>query len=139
MNLIKFNNQPRFTNLFDHVLFNDILTNDYQANHCRKPATNIIENEDSFELSLAVPGLEKDDIKIDLEDNLLTISAEKEEKTENVNFSRKEFAYHSFSRAFTLPKTVEVDKITADYKNGILNIIIPKIEEAKLKKAIQIS
>lgn len=139
MNLIKFNNQPRFTNLFDHVLFNDALANDYHANYCRKPATNIIENENNFELSLAVPGLEKDDIKIDLEDNLLTISAEKEVKTENVNFSRKEFAYHSFSRSFTLPKTVEVDKIKADYKNGILNIIIPKIEEAKLKKAIQIS
>ena len=139
MNLIKFNNQPRFTNLLDHVLFNDVLTNDYHANYCRKPATNIIENEESFELSLAVPGLEKDDIKIDLEDNLLTISAEKEEKTENVNFSRKEFGYQSFSRAFTLPKTVEADKIKADYKNGILNIIIPKMEEAKLKKAIQIS
>ena len=139
MNLIKFNNQPRFTSLFDHVLFNDVLADDYQVNYCRKPATNIIENEDNFELSLAVPGLEKDDIKIDLEDNLLTISAEKEVKTENVNFSRKEFAYNSFSRAFTLPKTVEADKIKADYKNGILNINIPKIEEAKLKKAIQIS
>lgn len=138
MNLIRFNNSnENYLNLFDHLM-ND---NNYKNNHsaCAKPATNIIENENSFELSLAVPGVEKKDIKIDLEDNLLTISSEKEEEKENVNFSRKEFGYHSFSRSFTLPKTVEVENIKADYKNGLLNITIPKIEEAKLKKAIKIS
>lgn len=137
MNLIRFNNQPAFSDLFDHVFFNNV---DHNYKHaCRKPATNIVENEDHFELSLAVPGIEKDDIKIDLEDNMLTISSEKEVKNEDVNYSRKEFAYHSFSRSFTLPKTVNVEKIKADYKNGILLVTLPKIEEAKLKKAIKIS
>ncbi len=137
MNLIRFNNNANYLNLFDQIM-ND---NFHKSNHttCTKPATNIIENEDSFELSLAVPGIEKKDIKIDLEDNLLTISSEKEVEKENVNFSRKEFGYHSFSRSFTLPKTVEVENIKADYKNGLLNITIPKMEETKLKKAIKIS
>lgn len=139
MNLVRWNNQPRFTNFFDQALLNDVLFNDNQASACRKPATNIVENENSFEVILAVPGLEKEDLKIDLEDNLLTISAEKEVKNDELNYSRKEFQYHSFKRSFSLPKTVEVEKIKADYKSGLLNITIPKIAEAKLKKAIKIS
>ncbi len=137
MNLIRLNNNANYLNLFDHIM-NDNMQKNHNA-ACRKPATNIIDNEDNFELSLAVPGFEKEDIKIDLEDNLLTISSEKEVENENVNFSRKEFAYNSFSRSFTLPKTVEAEKIKADYKNGLLNVTIPKIEETKLKKAIKIS
>jgi len=138
MNLIRFNNRnENYLNLFDHIMNDNFYKSHNSA--CTKPATNIIENENNFELSLAVPGLEKDDIKIDLEDNLLTISAEKEAEKENVNFSRKEFAYQSFSRSFTLPKTVEIENIKADYKNGLLNITIPKMEETKLKKAIKIS
>lgn len=139
MNLVRWNMQPRFTNFLDSAFLNDVLTNEHQSNNCRKPATNIIENEDNFELSLAVPGLEKDDIKINLEDNLLTISAEKEVENEEVNYSRKEFAYDTFSRSFKLPKTVEVEKIKADFKNGVLSIKLPKIAEAKLKTAIKIS
>ena len=137
MNLIRFNNNANYLNLFDQIMNDNISKSKYST--CTKPATNIIENEDSFELSLAVPGVEKKDIKIDLEDNLLTISSEKEVEKENVNFSRREFGYHSFSRSFTLPKTVELENIKADYKNGLLNINIPKMEETKLKKAIKIS
>ncbi len=138
MNLVKWNNQPRFTNFFDQAFLNDVFADNYESDQCRKPATNIIENEDSFELSIAIPGVAKEDIKIDLEDNMLTISSEKEVKNE-LNYSRKEFAYNAFSRSFKLPKTVEFDKIKADHKNGVLNIVIPKIEEAKLKKVIKIS
>ncbi len=138
MNLIRFNNRnENYLNLFDHIMNDNFYKNHNSSGS--KPAANIIENENNFELSLAVPGFEKDDIKIDLEDNLLTISSEKEVEKENVNFSRKEFGYHSFSRSFTLPKTVEVENIKADYKNGLLNISIPKMEETKLKKAIKIS
>lgn len=137
MNLIRFNNSANYLNLFDQIMNDNYQRNNNHA--CWKPAANIIENENSFKLSLAVPGLDKDDIKIDLEDNLLTISSEKEVEKENVNFSRKEFGYHSFSRSFTLPKTVKIDSIEADYKNGLLNITIPKMEESKLRKAIKIS
>ncbi len=139
MNLVRWNNQPRFTNVFDHPLFNDELFNDNQAAKYRKPAANIIENENNFELVLAVPGFSKEEIKIDLEDNLLTISSEKEVEDKEINFSRREFAYGAFSRSFKLPKTVEAEKIKAEFKDGILNINIPKIEEAKLKKVIKIS
>ncbi len=139
MNLVRWNNQPRFTNFFDHVLFNDELRNDEYNSYCRKPAANIVENENNFELSLAVPGFEKEDIKINLEDNVLTVSSEKEVKDDEVNFSRREFAYGAFSRSFKLPKTVDAENIKAEHKNGVLNIIIPKIAEAKLKKAIKIS
>ncbi len=137
MNLIRFNHQPAFSDLFDQVFFNNFDNDSKVA--CRKPATNIVENENNFELSLAVPGLGKEDIKIDLEDNLLTISSEKEDEKEDVNYSRREFTYQNFSRSFTLPKTVDTEKIKADYKNGILFVTLPKIEEAKLKKAIKIS
>ncbi|MCP4551277.1 MAG: Hsp20/alpha crystallin family protein [Bacteroidetes bacterium] len=139
MNLVRWNNQPRVTNFFDNAFLNEMLTNEYQSTNCRKPATNIVENEDNFELNLAVPGLEKEDIKIDLEDNLLTISAEKEAENKEVNYSRKEFTYNAFSRSFKLPKTVETEKIKADYINGVLNIKLPKMAEAKFKKAIKIS
>jgi HSP20 family protein len=139
MNLVRFNNQPRFTNYLDNALFNDHFSNENHGKSCNKPAANILENEDNFELILSVPGFEKEDIKIDLEDNVLTVSSEKEVDEKDMNFSRKEFAYNAFSRSFRLPKTAEVEKIKADHKNGILNIVIPKIEETKLKKAIKIS
>ena len=139
MNLVRWNNQPRFTNIFENALFSDAFANEYQTNYSRNPATNIIENENNFELVLAVPGFTKEDLKIDLEDNLLTISSEKEVDDKEINFSRKEFTYGAFSRSFKLPKTVEAEKIKADYQNGVLNITIPKIEESKLKKAIKIS
>ena len=139
MNLVRWNNQPRFTNYLDHAFLNDVFFNDYRGSNCSKPAANIVENESHFELTLAVPGFEKNDIKINLEENVLTVSSEKEVENKDVNFSRKEFAYNAFSRSFKLPKTVEFEKIKADHKNGVLRIEIPKIEEAKLKKAIKIS
>ncbi len=139
MNLVRWNNQPRFTNYLDNALFNDLFQNESYGKSCNKPAANIVENEDNFELILSVPGFEKEDIKIDLEDNVLTVSSEKEVDEKDVNFSRREFAYNAFSRSFRLSKTVDLEKIKADHKNGILNIVIPKIEEAKLKKAIKIS
>lgn len=138
MNLIKWNNRSVFSDLFDHVFNN--FDDDYKPVFC-KPATNIVEYDNNYELNLAIPGLEKEDIKINLEDNVLTVSSEKENKNEEekVNYSRMEYAYHNFSRSFTIPKTVNAEKINADYKNGVLNIILPKIEEAKLKKIIKIS
>lgn len=101
------------------------------------PATNIIENEDNFEVALAVPGMKKKDFNIDLNNNLLTISAEvkdeNEEKSEDGKYTRREFNYSSFRRSFTLPDTVEANKIVATYNDGVLGITIPKKEEAKPK------
>ncbi|HLX65765.1 MAG TPA: Hsp20/alpha crystallin family protein [Puia sp.] len=97
------------------------------------PAVNIVEKQDHYEISLAAPGMKKDDFNIDVEGNLLTISAEKEEKREDKDdrHTRQEFNYTSFSRAFTMPDGVVRDKIDASYENGLLRLMLPKTEEAK--------
>jgi HSP20 family protein len=97
------------------------------------PSVNIVENKDNYEVSLAAPGMKKDDFKIDLDANTLTISAEKEEKKEEnaERYTRKEFNYASFSRSFSLPDWVNKDKIDASYENGLLKLVLPKTEEAK--------
>lgn len=97
------------------------------------PAVNVKENINDYVVSLAAPGLTKEDFKIDLEGNMLTISCEKEEKEEEKNekFTRKEYDYYSFSRSFTLPEDVRPDAIDARYENGVLNITLPRLEETK--------
>jgi len=85
--------------------------------------------------------MKKSDFKVNLEENVLTVSAEIEENEENevLNYKRKEFSVASFSRTFTVPKNVNADDIKADYKNGILTVKLPKKEEVKLTKEIKIS
>lgn len=107
------------------------------------PAVNIMENENNFEIELAAPGLKKEDFQIKLEKNVLTISSKKEiEKNENgPNFMRKEFEYSSFCRSFTIPESVDSEKIKATHDNGILKLELPKFDKAKVKpfKEIAIS
>merc|ERR1712065_115486 len=123
MNLVRWNNQPRFSAyLISYLMIQTIiqhlkalqLANQQQIS--RKP--------EGFELDLAIPGLNKDDVKINLEKNVLTISAES--STDNSNYSRREFGYNSFSRSFSLPKSINVEKIVAKHENGILSISLPK-------------
>ena len=101
------------------------------------PAVNIKETNESFEVEMAAPGMEKKDFKIELEGNMLSISSEMQERYENQedeNYSRKEFSYRSFFRTFHLPKeVVDSDKIKAKYENGLLKLTIPKKDEAKQK------
>jgi HSP20 family protein len=97
------------------------------------PAVNITEHKDEYLVSLAVPGMKKDDFKIDLDGNMLTISSEKEENKEEKDkkFTRKEYNYSSFSRSFTLPEEINKEKIEAKYEDGVLKIALPRKEEAK--------
>lgn len=98
------------------------------------PAVNITENVSEFIIAVAAPGMKKDDFKIDVDGNLLTVSAEMEEtkeEKEEQRFTRKEYNYSSFSRSFTLPDEVNKEKIEATYENGVLNLMLPKKEEAK--------
>lgn len=97
------------------------------------PAVNVKEDKDSYTVSLAAPGLLKEDFKVDMEGNMLTISCEKEAQDEEreEKFTRKEYDYFSFSRTFTLPEDVKQDSIDARYENGVLNIRLPRLEEAK--------
>jgi HSP20 family protein len=97
------------------------------------PAVNITEQKDNYQVSLAVPGMKKDDFKIDVDGNMLTISSEKEETKEEKDkkFTRKEYNYSSFSRSFTLPEEINKDNIEAKYEDGVLKIVLPRKEEAK--------
>ena len=135
MNLIRFNPHPVFNNMFSD-LFEDFDKNFMFRNDEFKglvPSVNIRENDDNFALELAAPGMKKEDFSIKLNNNVLTISAENkvenEEKTEK--FTRREFAYGTFSRSFSLPKSIDLEKIKADYNNGILALTLPKREESK--------
>jgi HSP20 family protein len=93
------------------------------------PPVNIMENEDGYMLSLAVPGMKKEDLKISLEGSMLCINSQKEEIEER--FTRKEFNFYSFSRSFTLPEDVKPEYIEAKYEDGLLRIVLPRKEEVK--------
>ncbi len=106
------------------------------------PAVNILETNEMYKIELAAPGLTKSDFKINLDGKNLIIAAEKnqENKTENSNYALREFSYSNFKRSFNLPDLVNFDEITAEYRDGILHLTIPKREEAKLKtREIKIS
>jgi HSP20 family protein len=97
------------------------------------PSVNIVENPTDFKVSLAVPGMVKEDFKIDVEDDMITISAQKEENKEEKDekFTRREYNFSSFSRSFTMPENVKQDAIEATYVDGVLQLVLPKKEEAK--------
>lgn len=97
------------------------------------PAVNITETKDEFNVSLAVPGMKREDFNIDVDGNMITISSEKEETKEEKEskYTRKEYNYSSFSRSFTLPDEVNREKIDARYVDGVLKVSLPKKEEAK--------
>jgi HSP20 family protein len=106
------------------------------------PAVNIRENEKDYELELAVPGMKKDDFNVEVDNNIMTISAEVNTETDvsEENYTRREFSFTSFKRSFTLPETINEDKIKASYVDGILKFTLPKKEEAlpKPKRMIAI-
>ena len=97
------------------------------------PAVNITENKDDYKVTVAAPGLKKDDFTIDVEGNQLIISSEKEENREDkdARYTRREYNYTSFNRSFSLPEVVNQGKIEASYENGVLTVILPKKDEAK--------
>jgi HSP20 family protein len=103
------------------------------------PAIDVIDKEDSYVLKAELPGVKKEDVKVDVHDSTLTIKGEKkaEEKVEKENYLRIERSYGAFSRSFTLPENADAAKIKASYNDGVLELVIPKKEEAK-PKTIQI-
>lgn len=97
------------------------------------PAVNITEQPEAYKVSMAVPGMKKDDFRIDVDGNILTISCEKEGNKEEKNekYTRKEYNYSSFSRSFTLPEEVSQEKIEARYEDGVLKLVLPRMDMAK--------
>ncbi len=100
------------------------------------PAVDIAEQENEYVVKMELPGVNKEDVKISLESNILTIKGEKKQEKEekNRNVHRLERSYGSFQRSFTLPTTVKSDKIEATFKDGVLSISLPKAEEARPKQ-----
>jgi HSP20 family protein len=136
MTLVNFNNKtrntaPYFNNVFDS-LFSDALNKNHGIN--KVPNVNIYENEAEYKIELAAPGLNKEDFKIDLKKDNLSVWAEQKaaEGAVKKDYTRKEFEYTSFARSFVLPDGIDADKISAEYTNGILYITIGKKDEAKL-------
>lgn len=110
------------------------------------PAVNIYENLANFAIELAVPGLKKENIAIEIEKDVLKVSSQvssevtKTNEEDGINFTRKEFNYSSFERSFTMPETVDINAIKANYEDGVLKIELPKKEEAKeIKRMVEIS
>jgi len=123
-------------NIFDVDLFPLVSTGNNSM-----PAVNIREDDEFFTIDLAVPGIDKKDLKIDINEDVLTISSEsKNEKEENKDgYKRKEFSYSSFSRSFYIPENVNKEKIEANYKDGVLTVALPKQEEEKNKISRQVT
>jgi HSP20 family protein len=129
-----------FNNLVDSF-FNDSVSRSGGFAYSFVPKVDIIENESDFQIHVSVPGLNKEDIKIDLKDKVLTVSGERklEKETKENNFRSIETQYGTFSRAFTLPENVNADKINARYNNGILELVVPKEVNKPVKTTIPVA
>lgn len=147
--LIKSNGSlfPTIPSLFDDFFTRDWLDSslaNWRVSGATLPAVNVMETNDDFRIEVAAPGMKRSDFKVELDNNVLTISSQREdkneEKDENGNYTRREFSYQSFQRSFSLPENkVLGDKIAARYVDGILHVTVPKSEEAKVKPAKQIA
>lgn len=129
---------PSRTRNLDKV-FNDILEFPvfrWENNQTLAPRVNIKEDDEQISMIFEVPGMEKDEIKINVKEGVLTLSGERKVELEDKKngFVRAEFQSGSFKRSFTLPDTVNTEKIQADYKNGLLTVVLPKLEEVKPKE-----
>jgi len=140
MTLIRANNRfypSVFNQLFNRELV-DWSNAGFSSDDSTLPAVNILEDDNSIQIEVAAPGMKKEDFKIDLENNRLTVSAEvsTENSESGERYSRKEFSYRSFRRLFNIPvETIDGDQIQATYKDGILLVSLPKREELKPKPA----
>lgn len=147
MNLVRFYS-PRYDvskNLVDE-LYNSFLKNDVHENYSQKwsnqPATNVFETETNFKIEMLLPGFNKEDLQMNYHKNLLTIKVEKEQKEEKAQeeykYSHREFGTFNFEKQFKVPNSVNVESIDAKFQNGILNILLPKKEEALEKSPVEI-
>ncbi len=143
MTIIRWHNRPMLSHFLDNINQREFNTG-FEKNCGCIPATNILEDGNSFEIQLAAPGLNKKDLKLEMEKDVLSVSFEKKEEKESpqeIKFLRREFEMEGFTRSFTLPETADTEKIKARYENGILYITIPKLnpEKARLSKSIAVN
>jgi len=135
---------PTFPSFIDNFFSRDLMdwnNSNFSSTNSTIPAVNILENEESFVIEVAAPGMTKENFTVNLDGDHLLISSEfKKETNENeTNYSRREFSYQSFQRSFTIPEgTVDGEKIMAKYTDGILKVTLPKREEFKPRPAKRI-
>lgn len=147
MSLVKRNGKflGNFPDLFNEFFNREFLNwgeSNFSNTGTTLPAVNIKERAEDFEVEMAAPGMKKEDFKVELNGNLVTISSESQQEDEKVDekFTRREFSYQSFQRSFTLPKdVVDAENINARYENGVLRLLIPKKAEARQKPPRMIS
>jgi HSP20 family protein len=147
MTLVKFKNAGSFPAISRGLNFPSFFNDAFDRlwsdeNVSWMPSVNVMERNNDYKIDLAVPGMEKKDFKIEVDENVLTISGERKEELneENEKHTRREFHYGSFRRSFTLPESANVENISASYNNGILTILVAKREGAKqVKKEISIA
>lgn len=135
MTLVKF--KKTAPNDFMNTFFNDVFHNEFPTFNRTfgrsVPSVNVVETDQNFSLEFAAPGFTKENIKVKVEGDVLTVSGEvktEEEKTER-NYKRREFLQSAFSRSFTLPDNIDGEKIEGKYENGILTVTLPKKEAVK--------
>ncbi len=135
----KFDRSGSFFPSFFNGYLNDNLFNNFVEGDL--PAINVSENERAFNIELSVPGYKKEDIKIEVEKNVLKVSAQSEvnseEKDENQKIYRQEFRKSSFTRSFTIPESIDTESISAEQRDGVLQVTLPKMDKAledKVKK-----
>jgi len=135
-------NNFNFPAMFDDFLTRNLFRPSFASTGVSTPAVNIIETIDDFRLEMVAPGMKKENFNLEVQDDVLTISYDHEDNREGARrdwkYRTREYNYHSFSRSFSLPETIVSDKIQAKYEDGILNVIIPKRDDAKGKPARQI-
>lgn len=132
-----FANDPFFSDLMESRRGLSSLNRLFNGDDFDKPAINIKDHKGEYEIELAAPGLTKDDFKISMEDGILTISAEREDKSEEEKegYVKREFSYNSFSRSMMLPDSIDEEKeVKAQYRDGILKMVLQKKPEAKTEK-----
>jgi HSP20 family protein len=129
--------------LFDDFLARDFFGPSFRSTGVSTPAVNIMETNEDFQMEMVAPGMKKKDFNIEVQDNVLTISYDHEDnragERSNWQYNAHEYNYHSFARSFSLPDSIQIEKIKAKYEDGILSITIPKKEEARTKPARQIT
>ena len=134
---------PRFSDLWEDFLGKDMMEMPRWGKGFSMPAVNIEEKPTAFEVSMAAPGMQREDFKIEVHNGVLTVSSEKEDKHEEKdkegNYTRREFKCQTFSRSFNLPEAIDRDKIEAKYTDGILAIHVPKLEPTKQEAKKQIT
>lgn len=144
MTLVKRNQTAQLPNLLDDFLKADWFGGTSNSFAMNTPAVNVIEREDSFSVQVAAPGMKKEDFNIELDNDMLSISAEQKienDQEEEGKYTRREFSFSTFKRNFNLPDTINTAEIKAEYLDGVLHVELPKREEAKTqpKRLIEIS